>query len=379
MFGRIWNLAYKEFIQLVRDRMMTAFILLFPVAQLILLAHATGRGVTNLSLAVLDQDHSAHSRALAQTLDNLPELNWRFQPASQDDLTELIAQGQAVVGVVIPFDFGETLAGNDEVGLPTVQVIVDGSNSVVGASAQSAVESTIANYVQQQMAFRFVPQTRAGMSSASIVLRTVVRYNPDLNTRLFTIPAQMGFIVYQVTLAVASLAFARERELGTLEQLLVTPLRRIELISGKSVLAWLVGGLDFLLIYWVVVRVFAVPMRGAFALLWGLSLLFVAVEICYGVIISSFARTQQQAILYVFLLAIVDVALSGYLVPVKSMPVVFKTLAIVSPLQHYLVIVRAVMLKGAGLTTLWPQAAALVGIGGVVGLVALGTATRSLE
>ncbi len=374
MFWRIWNLAVKEFIQLIRDRLMTAFIFLFPVAQLVLLAQATGKGITDLPMAVLDLDRSASSRELIRTLDNVPDLTWRYQPDSQRELEALIEEGRAVVGIVIPASFGDALTkGSVEDRPPAIQVIVDGSNNIAGNTAKVAVESTVGDYVRRLSASRGWPAT------VPIQLLTTARYNPSLNSRLFTIPAQLGFIVYQVTLAVASLAFARERELGTLEGLLVTPFRRLELISGKAMLAWLIGGLDFFLMYWIVVRVFQVPMRGSFGLLIGLTMLFIAVEIGFGVTLSSFARTQQQAILYVFLLAMLDIALSGYLVPVKNMPVVVRTLAQFSPLQHYLVMIRGVMLKGAGLAVLRPHVEALCAIGVGMGVVALRTATRNLE
>ena len=372
MFGRIWNLAVKEFIQLERDRLMTGFLLVFPVAQLMLLAVATGHGVRNLSLAVVDLDRSAQSRAFSRALDNTQELDWRYQPADQTELGAQIEDGRAAVGVVVPMGFEAALVGNGATS--SLQVVVDGSNTAVAGTGQAAVEGVLVAFVR-----RLAEQSGASIGAPAVQLRTEVRYNPALNSRLFTIPAQMGFIVYQVTLAVASLAFARERELGTLEALLVTPMRRFELISGKAVLAWLVGGLDFALMFLVVTRIFAVPMRGSFALLLGCSLFFVAVEISFGVIISSFARTQQQAILYVFMLAMLDVTLSGYLVPVKNMPAVFRAVAAASPLQHYLVIIRAVMLKGADLAVIWGQVGALAAIGTVAGVVALRTATRSLE
>lgn len=371
MMARIWNLAIKEAIQLVRDRLMTGFLLLFPVAQLVLLAQATGQGIRELPLAVLDRDRSAQSRALARAWDNVPELAWRYESADAAALAALVEAGQAAVAVEIPPGFAAALLGGRP--MPPVQIIVDGSNTAVAGTAKAATEGVLNAYVAQ------LAREQGRAAAPTIDLRVDVRYNPAFNSRLYTIPAQMGFIVYQVTLAVASLVFARERELGTLEQLLVMPLRRFELITGKAVLAWLVGGLDFLLMYGVVVRGFGIPMRGTFGLLLACSLFFIAVEIGYGIIISSFARTQQQAILYVFLLAMLDVALSGYLVPVKNMPALFQAVAAASPLQHYLIIVRAIMLKGAGLAVIWPQVAALAAIGAAVGLAALGTATRRLE
>jgi ABC-2 type transport system permease protein len=369
MIGRIWGLAVKECIQLVRDRLMAFFIFLFPVTQLVLLATVAGHGITDLPLAVLDLDRSSDSRAAIQAMDNTPDLKWTYQAANDAELADLVARGKAVVGVTIPPGFSEAVVAHK---VPTLQVLVDATNATVGSTAQGAVEGALTEYVRRQLAAAGFPTT------APIDLSTAIRYNNELNARLFTIPAQIGFIIYQVTLAISSLTFARERELGTLEQLLVTPLRRFEVLTGKAVLVWLIGLLDFLLMYWVVVALFGIPMRGSFVLLLGLSMLFVAVEIAYGVVVSSISKTQQQAIMYVFMLAMTDVALSGYLVPVQNMPALFKWLAYFSPLQHFLIIVRSIMLKGADLAVLWPHALGLLGIGVVVGGTAL-AAIRNLE
>jgi ABC-2 type transport system permease protein len=185
----------------------------------------------------------------------------------------------------------------------------------------------------------------------------------------------MGFIVYQVTLMVAALGLARERELGTLEQILVTPIRRRELIVGKAIPALIIGALDFVLMFVVTITLFDVPMRGSVPLLFVLSLLFIAAEIGWGLTLSAHARTQQQAILLFFLLAIIDMSFSGYLVAVSHMPLPMQIIAQLFPMQHYLAIVRAVMLKGAGLEVLWPQVVAL----GVLGLAAAIVARRSVS
>jgi ABC-2 type transport system permease protein len=369
--ARIGGLFVKELIQLQRDRKMLLLIMLFPVAQLVLLASATGRGINDLAIAIVDQDRSAASRRLIQALDNTHELTVQQMPSDPRAITQLVQQGQAVAGVVIPRGYGATLDTGR--GGSQVQLIVDGTSPNVSRTAEFAVEGVVHDLAA-------AARGEQGMSAAApISLVTTAAYNAALNARAFTIPAQMGFIVYQVTLAVAALAFARERELGTLEGLLVTPLRRTELITGKASLAWIIGVLDFLVMIFVVQQFFGVPMRGEFSLLLLFSMLFVAVEICFGVILSSFARTQQQAVLYVFVLAMLDIALSGYLAPVKNMPPLFAALAQASPLQHYLVAIRGIMLKGAGLDVLWRQAVALVLIGLVMGTVAVRTAARRLE
>jgi ABC-2 type transport system permease protein len=170
----------------------------------------------------------------------------------------------------------------------------------------------------------------------------------------------LGFIIYQVALIVAALGITRERELGTLEQLLVTPLRRVELIIGKAIPAVVVASVNFFIVFLIVNQGFELPMRGSFGLLFALSVLFIIAEVGWGLMISAFSHTQQQAVLFVFVLAMTDVAFSGYTVPVERLPQAMQWIAQLFPFQHYLQILRDVMLRGADLSTLWPQALALV-------------------
>jgi ABC-2 type transport system permease protein len=215
-----------------------------------------------------------------------------------------------------------------------------------------------------------------GDSSASLVdLRTTVRFNPTFDVKLFTVPAQVGFIVYQVTLTVASIGLARERELGTLEQLIVMPLTRLELVVGKALPALILGMVNFLSMLGVAVWGFGVPLRGSLWLLLALTLLFVLAEIGYGMFISGIAHTQQQAILLVFVLAMVDMAFSGFLVPIRNLPAGLRVVARAVPLRHYLTIMRSVMLRGVGLGAVWPHAAAML----IVGTLITGFAVRNLS
>jgi ABC-2 type transport system permease protein len=206
-----------------------------------------------------------------------------------------------------------------------------------------------------------------------------VRFNPLLNGKYVAIPGLFAFAVYQVAMVVASVTLVRERELGTLEQLAVTPVRRIELLSGKGVPAILVGVANFALLLAVVVGVFQIPMRGSYALLFALSTLFIAAEVGIGLLISAVSRSQQQAVLMVFPLAMVDLALSGYLVPVEAMPRGLQVLSLFTPLRHYMKILKDIMLKGADISTLWPSALALIGLALVVGLLALRNVARNFE
>ena len=212
-----------------------------------------------------------------------------------------------------------------------------------------------------------------------IGLRTKVRFNPEFNHKFFIVPAQVGFIVYQVTLTVASIGLARERELGTLEQLMVMPLRRLELVIGKAIPPLVIGALNFLSMLAVAILGFHVPLRGSLLLLCALTLLFITAEIGYGLLISSIARTQQQAILFVFVLAMIDMSFSGYLVRVKNLPFMLQAVAQMVPFRHYLTIIRGVMLKGAGWDALWPHALAMLVLGLVVTGIAVRTMSRHLD
>jgi ABC-2 type transport system permease protein len=371
MFLRIVNLIRKELIQLSRDRLLALFIILAPMLQLVLLAQNTGRGVRDQLLVIVDLDHSRLSRQLVADLDNTEELQVRFYSEDMAEMRRLLDTGQARLAVIIPAGFGRNVSS--AASPQQVQIVADGT-SVIAASISMATAAGAVTAFSADLA-----ESLGLVTPEFIDFRSNVRFNPTLNARDFTIPAQLGFIVYQVTLAVASLGLARERELGTLEQLMVTPLRRIELAVGKAIPAIAIGMINFVAMLAISRVVFHVPMNGSVLLLAALTLLFVAAVANWGVALSSFSRTQQQAILLVFIQAMVDIALSGYLVPVKNLPGLLQAASRLSPLQHYLTIVRGVMLKGAGWDALWPQAAALAALGIAIGAIALRSVIRRLD
>jgi ABC-2 type transport system permease protein len=210
-------------------------------------------------------------------------------------------------------------------------------------------------------------------------LRVTVRFNRSLDSRFYAIPAQLAFIVYEVTLAVAALTLARERELGTLEQLSVTPLRRFELLTGKALPSAIIGMVDFAIMASIVIGVYEVPMRGSWKLMFALSALFIGAEVSWGMMISAISRTQQQAVLFVFLQAVTEIVLSGYLVPVERLPLVLRAVSIFSPIRHYMTILRSIMLKGADLSTLWPEALALLALGTGMALLSMRNVARAFD
>ena len=376
MLLRIRNLIRKELIQLGRDVMLTVFIVTLPALQLILLARSTTASIVGLDVAVVDRDRTSASRRLLEALGNKEELEIYGLCPTVNEANRLLDRGAAILTVVIPEGFSQaaSMPGSSRATEPlAVQLIVDGSNDLIADIALGAARQAVTDVVADAAGGQ-------GSSPASLVdLRTTVRFNPTFDVKLFTVPAQVGFIVYQVTLAVASIGLARERELGTLEQLMVMPLTRLELVIGKALPALIAGMLNFLVMLAVAVWGFGVPVRGSVWLLLGLTLLFVMAEIGFGIVISGLAQTQQQAILFVFALAMLDMAFSGYLVPIKSLPAGLALLAQAAPLNHYLTIMRSVMLRGAGLRAVWPHAAAMAVVGLVVTALAVRNVSRRLD
>jgi ABC-2 type transport system permease protein len=374
MFSRTWQIIVKELLHFRRDRVLTAFLFVFPLMQLVLVAQTAGSEPTNLSLAVWDQDRSAASRQITRALDNTTELALRYLPISLTEVQRLLDTGRAAAAIIIPPGFAVDL---ERSGSPAaLQVIIDGSNVSSGSSALAAAEGTITSTLLQRLAG---DAQLAALLASPIELQTLVRFNPELKGKYVAIPGLFAFVVYQVAMVVASVTLVRERELGTLEQLAVTPIRHIELLSGKALPAILVGMANFALLLIVVVGVFQIPMRGSYALLFALSALFIAAEVGIGLLISAVSRSQQQAVLLVFPLAMVDLALSGYLVPVETMPRGLQVLSFFTPLRHYMKILKDIMLKGADISTLWPSALALAGLALAVGLLALRNVARNFE
>jgi ABC-2 type transport system permease protein len=374
MFSRTWQVIVKELLHFRRDRVLTIFIFVFPMLQLILVAQAAGIDVANLPLAVWDQDYSASSRQIMRAMDSTTELSLRYLPTSQQEVQRLLDTGQAAAAVIIPPGFAADLARAGS--SATVQIIVDGSNVSSASSALAAAEGAISSTLVRRLS------SGANLAAAlvsPVELQTLVRFNPKLNGKYVAIPGLFAFVVYQIAIVVASVTLVRERELGTLEQLAVTPIGRGELLSGKAIPAILVSMVNFVLLLFVVVNVFAIPQRGSYALLFVLSSLFIMAEVGVGLLISAVSRSQQQAVLLVFPLAMIDLALSGYLVPVETMPRGLQVLSLFTPLRHYMKILKDIMLKGADISTLWPSALALAGLALVVGLLALRNVARNFE
>jgi ABC-2 type transport system permease protein len=352
--NRIWGLMVKELLQLSRDKLLLGFLILGPLLELMLMGGLTGGGVKNLPLAVVDLDRSRASRELIAKLDQKGELLIRAYDDSVVQAQEQMQRGQIGVIVVVPPGYGEMLL--DPRQSAEVLVSADGSSQVVSTVAIATAESVAAEIVQD------ITARYAALSGGPLELRFAARFNAALSGRPHALTAILGLIVYQVTFVIAAQSFTRERELGTMEQLRVTPLGRLELMAGKALPTLLIGIVDCLLMAGVIVAWFNIPMRGSLPLLLLLTLPFIMVQIGWGTLISLISHTQQQAILFFFALAMLEVALSGFMVPANNLPGVMRALSYVSSVRHYTVILRGIMLRGAGWEALWAPTLALSGI-----------------
>jgi len=374
MLKRIWNLVIKEFIHLRVDWWLPAFMLLGGASELLLVAWATSRPVTNLPLMVLDYDRSQASSEFVTALENTGTFRAPQSATNMQTIETALVRGDINAAVVIPPDFGQQMAS--QTGTPTVLAILNGAENTPALAASQAIEG-VGMEMDQRIAIRRLglsPGSFAGMDPSIRVW-----FNEALSEALYTTPAELGLMLEFTVLLFASLAFSRERELGTLEQLLVMPFSSLEIIVGKSLPVIMVGFVDFLMMLGMVHFIFGVPVRGSLLLLLILAFVYLLVELGKGLVISVVSRTQHQAFLLVMLVGMTDFMFTGYAAPVEGMPQVFQWLANVIPAYHWLTILRGILLKGAGLDVLWPHVLALAILGVVIGTFSLRFVRRALD
>ena len=355
---RVAALVVKEALQIRRDPRLWRVILVAPLIQLMLFGYAVSTDVRNTRAFVVDHDGGPAARELVDALTAGGTFRVVGRSAHPRDVVRALDHGDAVLGLVIPADFGAALA---EGGPVAVQLLVDGTNSNTATVALGHAESIVARF-----AARAVPGPPPAVDLADRAW-----YNPDLESRAYNVPAVVGTLIMLVCLMLTSLAIVREREMGTLEQLLVSPLAPFELIAGKTLPFAAIGLIDLVLVTLMAVAWFGVPLRGSPAVLLLASLLFLACALGLGLFISTISNSQQEALMATFLFFMPAILLSGFMFPVASMPAFFRWVTLVNPLRHYLEIVRAVFLKGVGLAELWPQHLALLLLGAVILSVAI--------
>jgi ABC-2 type transport system permease protein len=273
-----------------------------------------------------------------------------------------IVSGRALAAWVIPRGFEARLLDVNG-GASPIQLILDGADAMATQSAAEVAQGLVASYGQRAV---LQPATLGAINLIPLDISLRVWFNEEMKESNYMIPSELGFIAAAIAAMIASMAIARERELGTLEQLMVTPLRSLELVIGKSVVAIALGYTEFLLMLGVVVWGFGVPLRGSLPLLMAIAFFYMLVELGWGLMISAIARTQMQALLIAFAVVMVMVIFCGYAFPVETMPPMMRVVANLFPLKHWLVIFRGILLKGAGIEVFWRELLAIAGLGAVI-------------
>ena len=361
MLRRIWALTIKEFIHLRNDWWLPVFMLFGGVLELLLVGWATSRPITNLPLIVSDLDQSAASRRLVTSLENTDTFTLEKSVFDQAEIEDALIRGEITMAVIIPAGFEKEIKSME--GTAQLPVFLNGAESIPAAEALRSIDGVVRS-ISERIIIDRVGLTSEQFEEFDPSLR--VWFNQSLSEALYTVPAELGLMLEFTVLLFAALAFSRERELGTLEQLLVMPFSSLEIIIGKSIPVILIGFFDFVLMLSMTHFVFGVPIRGSLALLLVLALGYLFVELGKGMVISVVSRTQHQAFLLVMLIGMGDFMFTGYAAPVESMPQVLQWFANFIPAQHWLFILRGIMLKGSGLDVLWPNLLMLFGLGVVI-------------
>jgi ABC-2 type transport system permease protein len=344
--SRIREMIRKEMRQLLRDPKTKRIVFGAPIVQLLLFGYAVNTDVRNLATFVVDQDQSYESRLLRETLSAsgyFQIVAFSQNPSAMDGALD---GGRAVVGVHIPQGFARDLAAGRGSG---VQVLVDGTNSNTATVAQGYLGRMVRDFASDLA-------EEGGMTMAGgVELQARAWYNPDLASVAYNVPGVIGLLLLLMALLLTALAVVRERELGTLEQLMVSPITPTELILGKTVPVVIVCMVDLALVTTVGVLWFSIPLRGPIWFLVLASLVYVLAGLGFGLLISTISRTQQEAFLTMFLFLLPAIILSGFLYPVETMPVFFQRLSLLNPIRYFMEVVRSIFLKGQGMGELWVQ------------------------
>lgn len=359
MFERIQRMIVKEFSQVFRDRRMVIMIVAAPIIQLVMFGYVVTTDVTNVRTALYDLDKSQSSREFARRLVASGYFEIVSAPETPEEIRDLLDRGEVSCAIQINRGFEKEILK----GLPApVQIIADGTDS-------NTAMITV-NYAARIAAEFGLSAAGSGLSERErlpgVDVRTRTWYNPDLKSRNYNLPGVIASIVMIIGLMLTSMAVVRERETGTIEQLMVTPIRPFELILGKTIPFAAIGFFDMMLVTVFGTLWFNIPIKGALPLLFLCTGIYLLSVLGIGLFISTISRTQQQAMMAAMLFYMPALLLSGFVFPIDNMPVVFQYITYLNPLRYFLVIIRGILLKGIGFSLLWPQMAALLMLGAAI-------------
>ena len=341
MITRALAIAKKELLQLRRDRMTLAMMVVLPLLQLLLFGYAINTDVRHMPKLVFDSDRTPESRALEHSLSASGFYDVIGHVQSHAQIERALRAGSAKVALVIPANYAKRIARGEAT---TLQLIVDGSDPQTVASATNTAVSLASARATQLLLQRLGPGSGLG---PPLSVEPSTWYNPELRTAVFVVPGLVGVILTMTMVMLTSMAIAREWERGTLEQLIVSPVRRLEIVIGKIAPYVVIGYVQMTLILWAGGLVFGVPIAGSLPLLYAMAFVFIAANLALGLFFSTLAKTQQQAMQMSFFFLLPNILLSGFMFPFEAMPRPAQILSEALPLTHFLRIVRGITLKGA--------------------------------
>jgi len=361
MFKRIRYLFVKELIQVLRDKRLRITLIFPPIFQLIVFGYAANLDVKHINTAVRDLDQSVESRELITRFGSSKYFDIISYPQTPKEIEALIKKGDVILSIEIPSDFSKKLKKGNTA---TVQIILDGTESNTAMIALGYVSRILSEYSTTIMIKRLNRQGMVGFEEAGVELEQRIWFNPNAESRLFYVPGVIASIAFLIPIILTAQAIVREREIGTLEQIMVTPIRSWELMVGKTLPFAMIGLADAIMIALIGVFWFEVPLRGNPLILLLGNVLFLMSSVGIGLFISTISSTQQQAQISTFFFMMPAFILSGFAFPLENMPEWLQYITYANPLRYFLIIIRGVFLKGNGLDILWSEMLALAILGG---------------
>ena len=356
---RFISIIKKEFIQIKRDKASFGIAIMMPIVMMVLFGYAVTTELDNISTAVLDQNHTKESREFIKSFENTGYFNITKEDNSIEKIQSAMDLGLVHAAIIIPPDYSTKILKGEK---PAVQFLIDGSDPTTARTVFSSGVLTGERYGVKFWS-KSVEKYPSKVSIGGVSVNTRVLYNPSLRNENFVIPGLVGLIMQNITILLTAFALVRERERGTIEQLMVSPVTAPELILGKLVPYVVIGFLDFIFALTLGVGWFTVPVMGSLPLLLFLGLGFVICALAIGILISTAAKTQLQAMQLSFLVLLPSILLSGFIFPRESMPKIIQLLGSIIPLTYFLNILRGIVLKGVGMEVLYKDVVILLGIG----------------
>lgn len=377
MFGRLKHMLIKEFIQVFRDKRARFFLFGPPIIQMMIFGYAATLEIKHVPTVIVDYDNSQVSRDLVSRFEASRYFDIRKKLPDSRQVKQLIDDGDVTMAIQINAGFAKDIRKGQTA---HVQVLVDSTNSntaLVGLGYVNEIAAKFASDYLKETLERTAPFAITQMPK--IVLDKRPWYNTDMSSQWFFVPGVIGNLVLVIVVTLTAFAVVREREIGTLEQIMVTPIRRSEFILGKTIPFFLIGLLDAALISTIGILKFSIPLRGSIGVLACGTVLFLLCVLGIGLFISTVSLTQQQAMMTSFFFIMPSVIFSGFGSPISSMPEFFQYLTYINPMRYYQIVLRSVYLKGVGLDVLWPEMAAMAVIGVSMLMVSVLRFQKSLE